>query len=398
MPQPHNPELLISERPVRTAVVPAASGVAAFVGHTLEGPANEVVAVRSYMDYARSFGGLAASSELSYAVLQFFRNGGDQALIVRVPELDTGLPDLGMIAGTSTSFPMGLGCLEGNEDFDLLCLPDATRPRTPGGNVPEFKIEQMVELWRAGADLCRRHHALLLMEAPAPLTVTADLQTFAGSLPRDSGAFAAAYVPWTIIDDPLHQGQQRQCAPSGTVAGLYARTDKTRGLWKAPAGTEAQLNSVKALTKRFTDTEQGILNPLGINLIRDLPAHGIVAWAARTLSQADEWKYVPVRRLANHIERSLQRGLRWATFEANDEPLWTQLRQDTSDFLRALMQKGAFAGQIDRDCYFVKCDRTTMTQADIDHGLCIIQLGFAPLRPAEFVIVRIVLTTQPPNA
>lgn len=398
MPQPQSPQFPISERFSRAPVVPAPSGIAAFVGHTLEGPANEVVAVRSYMDYARIFGGLAASSELSYAVLQFFRNGGDQALIVRVPELDTGLPDLGMVAGATTSFPMGLGCLEGNEDFDLLCLPDATRPRTPGGNLTEFKIEQMVELWRAGADLCRRHQALLLMEAPAALTVTADLQSFAASLPRESGAFAAAYVPWTIIDDPLHQGQQRLCAPAGTVAGLYARMDKIHGIWKAPAGIEARLNSVKALGKRFTDTEQDILNPLGINLLRDLPEYGIVAWAARTLSQADEWKYVPVRRLANHIERSLLRGLRWAAFEPNDEPLWTQLRQDTGDFLRALMKKGAFAGQTDRDCYFVKCDRTTMTQADIDHGLCVIQLGFAPLKPAEFVIVRIVLTTQPPNA
>ncbi|MGE0152867.1 MAG: phage tail sheath family protein [Reyranellaceae bacterium] len=398
MPQHRPPGTYVEETRPTPPIEPAPTGVTAFVGHTLGGPVNRLVPVRSYTDYAKNFGGLAASSEVSYAVLQFFRNGGEKALIVRVPETETGLPDLGMIAGASTSFPMGLGCLEDDEEFDLLCLPDATRPRTPGGTMPEFKVERMVELWRAAADLCRRKRALALIDPPATAATTPDLQAFAAALPRESGAFAACYAPWIVIDDPLHQGQQRHCAPAGTMAGLHARFDKAMGVWKAPAGVDAGPSGVKALARRFTDTEQNILNPLGINLLRDFPQHGIVAWGARTLSLADEWRFVPVRRLASHIERSIVRGLGWAALEPNGEALWARLRQDAGDFLHALFKRGAFAGSAAGDAYFVKCDASTMTPADIAQGNCLIEIGFAPLTPAEFAIVRIALRTRPPPA
>lgn len=381
-----------------TAIVPASTGVAAFVGHTLEGPINQVVAVKSFLEYSQNFGGLAASSEVSYAVLQFFRNGGERALIVRVPELETGLPDLGMVAGSSSSFPMGLGCLEARDDFDLLCVPDATRPRTPNRSMPEFATEAMAELWQEAADLCRRKRALLLLDAPGNLTATADLQVFAAALSRESGAFAAAYAPWVVIDDPLHEGEQRKCAAAGTVAGLHARFDRLHGPWKAAAGLDARLSGVRSLTKRFTDTEQEILNPAGINLLRDFPQHGLVAWSARTLAVAEEWKYVPVRRLANFIERSLQQSLQWAVFEANGEPLWARLRSSVGEFLHALFKRGAFAGSTAREAYFVKCDASTTTQADLDQGNCLVEIGFAPLKPAEFVILRVGVKTQPPTA
>jgi hypothetical protein len=382
--------------PTPIALVP--TGVTAFVGHTLEGPINQVVAVKSFLEYSQSFGGLAGSSEVSYAVLQFFRNGGEKALIVRVPELETGLPDLEMVAGSSTSFSMGLGCLEARDDFDLLCVPDATRPRTPSGSMPEFKIEDMVKLWRKAADLCRRKRALFLLDAPGNQITTADLQVFAASLPREMGAFAAAYAPWIVIDDPLHAGVQRKCAPAGTIAGIDARIDKAIGPWKAPAGLEARANSVKSLTKRFADVDQEILNPLGINLLRDFPQHGIVAWSAHTLSLAADWKYVPVRRLANLIERSLQEGLQWAAFEPNVESLWSALRQNIGEFMHMLFKRGAFPGNRPQDAYFVKCDASTMTQADIDQGNCLVEIGFAAVKPAEFVLLRIALKTQPPSA
>jgi hypothetical protein len=384
--------------PNTTAITPASTGVAAFVGHTLEGPIHQVVSVKSFLEYSQNFGGLAASSELSYAVLQFFRNGGERALIVRVPEVETGLPDLEMIAGSSSSFPIGMNCLEARDDFDLLCLPDATRPRNPNGSMPEFKIEDMVDLWRKAIDLCRRKRALLLLDAPGNLTITSDLQVFAAALPRESGAFAAVYAPWVLIGDPLIDGEQRKCSPAGTMAGLYARRDKAIGIWKSPAGIDARLNSVKSLTKRFTDTEQNILNPLGINLLREFPDHGIVAWSARTLSLAEEWKYVPVRRLASFIERSLQQSLQWTAFEPNAEPLWANLRQSIGDFLHGLFKRGALAGNSADEAYLVKCDASTTTQADIDQGNCLIEIGFAPVKPAEFVIIRIGVKTQPPSA
>jgi hypothetical protein len=384
--------------PNTTAITPAPSGIAAFVGHTLEGPINRVVTVKSFLEYSQNFGGLAASSELSYAVLQFFRNGGEKALIVRVPELETGLPGLGMVAGSNTSYPMGLGCLETEDGFDLLCVPDATRPRMPNGSVSEFKIEKMIELWRVATDLCRRKRALALIDAPVEALATPDLKVFAGALPRESGAFAAAYAPWIEIDDPLQEGERRKCAPAGTIAGLFARFDKVHGVWKAPAGVEASLRSVKNLTRRFTDDDQNILNPLGINLLREFPRHGLVAWGGRTLALSDEWKYVPVRRVGNLIERSLQQGLQWPAFEPNAAPLWLGVRQSTENFLHTLFKRGAFPANRPQDAYFVKCDASTMTQADIDQGNCLVEIGFAPIKPAEFVILRIGLKTQPPSA
>jgi phage tail sheath protein FI len=380
------------------AIMPASTAITAFVGHTLEGPINRVVTVKSFLEYSQNFGGLAASSEVSYAVLQFFRNGGDNALIVRVPELETGLPGLGMVAGSNSSYPVGLGCLELEDGFDLLCVPDASRPRMPNGSISEFKIERMAELWRVATDLCRRKRAMVLIDAPVEATTATDLKAFAAALPRESGAFAAVYAPWIEIDDPLDQGQRRKCAPAGTMAGLYARFDKAHGVWEAPAGVDATLNSVKDLSKRFTDTDQETLNPLGINLLRAFARHGLVAWGGRTLALSNEWKYVPVRRLANLIERSLNQGLQWAAFEPNAAPLWLSVRQSIEEFLHTLFKRGAFPANQPQDAYFVKCDATTMTQADIDQGNCLIEIGFAPIKPAEFTILRIGLKTQPPNA
>jgi uncharacterized protein len=182
-------------------------------------------------------------------------------------------------------------------------------------------------------------------------------------------------------------------APSGAVAGLCARTDASRGVWKAPAGTEARLSGVQGLEYGLTDAENGVLNPLGLNCIRTLPIFGTVSWGARTLLGADvrasEWKYVPVRRLALMIEESLYRGTQWAVFEPNDERLWSQIRLNLTSFMHNLYRQGAFQGTSPRDAYLVKCDSETTTQADINLGIVNVLVGFAPLRPAEFVIISI---------
>ena len=177
------------------------------------------------------------------------------------------------------------------------------------------------------------------------------------------------------------------------MAGIFARTDTNRGVWKAPAGLETTINGTNQLSIPVTDPENGELNPLGVNVLRSRPAVGPVIWGARTRQGDDrlasEWKYVPVRRVALFIEESLVRGTQWAVFEPNDEPLWAQLRLNIGAFMQNLFRQGAFQGQTPNDAYLVKVDRETTTQNDIDRGIVNILVGFAPLIPAEFVIIQI---------
>jgi phage tail sheath protein FI len=181
--------------------------------------------------------------------------------------------------------------------------------------------------------------------------------------------------------------------PCGIVAGVMARTDTQRGVWKAPAGLDASLNGTQGLQASLNDAENGTLNPLGINCLRSFPAAGKVVWGARTMrgadQMADEYKYVPVRRLALFIEESLFRGTQWVVFEPNDEPLWAQIRLNIGSFMHNLFRQGAFQGQSPKDAYFVKCDKETTTQNDIDLGTVNIVVGFAPLKPAEFVVIQL---------
>jgi len=204
---------------------------------------------------------------------------------------------------------------------------------------------------------------------------------------------AAIYFPRVRQANPLHDNQLEDFAACGAVAGTFARTDAQRGVWKAPAGLDASLVGVPSLSVPLTDNENGELNPLGINCLRAFPASGRVVWGARTLrgsdQLADEYKYVPVRRTALYIEESLYRGLKWVVFEPNDEPLWAQIRLNAGAFMHNLFRQGAFQGTSPRDAYFVKCDKETTTQNDIDLGIVNIVVGFAPLKPAEFVVIRL---------
>jgi len=195
------------------------------------------------------------------------------------------------------------------------------------------------------------------------------------------------------MPDPLRENRLEEFAPCGAVAGVFARTDAQRGVWKAPAGQDATLFGVRALAVNLTDAEQGQLNPLGVNCLRSFPVSGNVIWGARTYRGADqlasEWKYIPVRRLALFIEETLYRSLQWVVFEPNDEPLWAQIRLNIGAFMQNLFRQGAFQGRSPREAYLVKCDRETTTQTDINMGVVNIVVGFAPLKPAEFVIIKI---------
>src|SRR6185369_12803201 len=204
---------------------------------------------------------------------------------------------------------------------------------------------------------------------------------------------AALYFPCVLESDPLLNGQIDTFVPCGIIAGVMARTDTSRGVWKAPAGLDAALNGIAGLDVNLNDGENGVLNPLAINCLRFFPASGRVVWGARTLrgadQLADEYKYVPVRRLALYIEESLYRGTQWVVFEPNDEPLWAQIRLNVGAFMHGLFRQGAFQGQTPKDAYFVKCDKETTPQDQINLGIVNIIVGFAPLKPAEFVVIKI---------
>lgn len=204
---------------------------------------------------------------------------------------------------------------------------------------------------------------------------------------------AVAYFPRVQMADPLRENRLGTFDNSGLMAGVMARTDSARGVWKAPAGIDARLRGVEGLEYELSDPENGVLNPLGLNALRNFPVFGNVSWGARTMVGADEltseWKYVPVRRLTLFIEESLYRGTQFVVFEPNDEPLWGQIRLAVGSFMNNLFRQGAFQGASPDEAYLVQCDSSTTTQADIDLGIVNIRVGFAPLKPAEFVIIQI---------
>lgn len=242
----------------------------------------------------------------------------------------------------------------------------------------------------AAVDLCEKRRAFYIVDVPSGKATKNDILGW--DFPQKSRN-AALYFPAVRIADPLDGFRPRSMAPSGTLAGVYARTDANRGVWKAPAGTEATLNGVLDLATKVNDIENGMLNQQGINVLRSFPAYGRLAWGARTSKGsdqlADDYKYIPVRRLALFLEESLYRGTQWVVFEPNDEPLWAQIRLNLSAFMHNLFRQGAFQGVSPREAYFVKCDKETTTQNDIDLGIVNIVVGFAPLKPAEFVVIKL---------
>lgn len=291
--------------------------------------------------------------------------------------------------GFSVALTAGLDALDRIEPFifNILCLPVAAR-------LPDTQLQSVVS---AATTFCADHRAFLIVDIPpnviTPGTDGSGITTWmtgTGNALRHRNA--AVYFPRVRVSDPLNEGRLRDIGPSGTLAGVYARTDATRGVWKAPAGTDAALRGIR-LAAALTDEENGGLNPQGVNVLRNFPIFGNVSWGARTLEgadqQASEWKYIPIRRTALFLEESLFQGLKWVVFEPNDEPLWAQIRLNVGSFMNGLFRQGAFQGTSPRDAYFVKCDKETTTQTDIDRGIVNILVGFAPLKPAEFVVIQI---------
>jgi phage tail sheath protein FI len=277
--------------------------------------------------------------------------------------------------------------LEKADLFNLLCLPPLTRGEsladTDGG----------LSVLSQATQYCRKRRAMLLVDPRLAWTQVAQVTGGVDTLKNLRDENAALFFPLLKMSDPLKENRLEEFAPCGAVAGVFARTDAQRGVWKAPAGLDATLIGVRELSLKLTDGENGQLNPLGVNCLRTFPAAGHVVWGARTLKGDDrltsEWKYIPVRRLALFLEESLYRGTQWVVFEPNDEPLWAQIRLNLGAFMHNLFRQGAFQGKSPREAYFVKCDNETTTQNDINLGIVNIVVGFAALKPAEFVIIKI---------
>jgi phage tail sheath protein FI len=285
---------------------------------------------------------------------------------------------------------LGLYALEQVDLFNLLCIP----PYKPG-NDESGDID--VDLVSEAAAYCETRRAMLLIDPPSDwIDKDAAVNKFTDATIDNVGTRsknAAIFFPRLKQPNRLRNNQVETFVPCGLMAGIFARTDSQRGVWKAPAGLEASLVGVPQLSVNLTDLENGLLNPLGINCLRSFPIYGRVAWGSRTLRGADqfadEYKYIPVRRTALFIEESLYRGTQWVVFEPNDEPLWAQIRLNVGAFMHNLFRQGAFQGKTPRDAYLVKCDSETTTQNDIDLGIVNILVAFAPLKPAEFVIIQI---------
>lgn len=277
----------------------------------------------------------------------------------------------------------GFYALDKVDLFNLMILPGDRE-------VDEAKYTQLVG---PASIYCNQRRAFLVLDAPAswtnkdrPVADASAVNAFRQLVIKDH---SAVFYPKVVYSDA---GLKKTIGPAGMIAGLMARTDSQRGVWKAPAGTEADLRGILDLEVNLTDLENGVLNKLGVDCLRKFPT-GIVNWGARTLDGSDdigsEWKYIPIRRLALFLEESLYRGTQWVVFEPNDEPLWAKIRLNLRAFMMGLFREGAFQGSTPDKAFYVKCDGETTTQNDRNLGIVNVEVGFAPLKPAEFVVIKI---------
>ena len=370
------PGVYIEEVPFKAKTIEGVpTSTAAFIDIFDRGPIVKPVKIECYAEFERVFGGLHRRSEASYAIQQYFLNGGRAAWVVRVDD-----PCAEKLIGDPKA-QTGIYALEGiaPDTFNILCIPAAA-------NLDEKGFATVIS---AAEKYCEDKRAFLIIDPPPAIKTKDEL---VGWMKTNDGLRhrnAATYFPRLEIPDPLNKNQSRNVGASGTLAGIYARTDQKRGVWRAPAGAEADLRGAN-ITVQLTDRENGELNKLGVNVLRSFPQIGNVAWGARTLDQsASEWKYVPIRRFALYLEESLYRGSKWVVFEPNDDLLWAQIRASIGAFMNSLFRQGAFQGTKPGDAFFIRCDETTTTQDDIDSGRLNIVVGFAPLKPAEFVLIYI---------
>jgi phage tail sheath protein FI len=337
------------------------TSVAAFVGSLPAGPPAVPVLITSFEEFERAFG--TAEGETADAAWLFFQNGGRRAYV----------------AGLDEARPLRSLDALSDAAFDLLVIPATARLSEP----------QATALAIPGALLAEERHAFYLVDPPAGRTAATAVARWAGSF----GGGGSSAVVFPRLRARFLSGE-RDVPAGGAVAGILARTDTDRGVWVSSAG--ATVRGVLGPTVELDDATVEQLDLARVNPIRRVPNRGTVLWATRTRADTDsEWQYVNVRRFASFLERSIEQGLQWVVFEPNRPVLWTQVRAQVRTFLQGVFRVGAFPASKPDEAFFVRCDRTTMTQDDIQAGRLVIQVGIAPLRPAEFVVLRIGLWARP---
>ncbi|MFK7744102.1 MAG: phage tail sheath subtilisin-like domain-containing protein [Roseobacter sp.] len=381
------------------------TSTAAFVGLTVKGPIGAVSGlITSYGDFERVYGGdgeltwdgHSFINYMAHAVRGFFENGGRRLYVVRVsppqsqadrmemPQINPFNRFLSRVLGPrfatkpapTATYSDALKKLEDVNAVSVIAAPSAAQAFTDPAKAATHLRSVHAALM---AHVEKMKHRLAVLDPPAHQS-PAEVAAFANTV--DSG-HAALYYPW-LVDASL---AATTLPPSGAVCGIYARVDAQRGVWKAPANVA--INGISGFERHIRTADQETLNPVGINVLREIPGRGMLVYGARTLSSDPEWRYVSVRRYISFLQKSILDGLDWVVFEPSDEPLWVACKNRIDAFLTENWRNGALQGQTSSDAFFVRCDRTTMTQTDIDNGRLIVQVGVATAKPAEFNIFQI---------
>ncbi|HEX8249256.1 MAG TPA: phage tail sheath C-terminal domain-containing protein [Pyrinomonadaceae bacterium] len=398
MPTYQTPGIYIEEISTGTRPIEAVgTSTAGFVGTSPNADArvNEAFAVNSWSQFIKEYVAEdSPSTPLSQAVFGFFQNGGSRCYVVNIGQNGSLLGD--------GKRRQGLALLEEIDEVAIVAAPGFTD--TASYDALLEHCERMQDRFAildapgtiTNIDVLKKVGAVGKTKKPeGEGGTTADAGggsgggDTGGARPRTSDrGYGAFYFPWLIVSDPFSPKDTVAVPPSGHLAGIYARTDGTRGVHKAPANESVR--GALDLAYRITQSEQGELNTLGVNCLRFFPTQGIRVWGARTLADsASEWRYVPVRRLFNMIEESIARGTRWVVFEPNDVTLWKSIKRDISAFLTLQWRQGALMGRTAEEAFFVQCDEETNPPEVIDAGQVVAVIGIAPVKPAEFVIFRI---------
>ncbi len=385
MPRRTMPGVFIEETPTTAkAIEGVATAVTAFVGITSRDSLSKPKLVKSMTDYLDLFGLLFSSDDvMTLAVNAFFLNGGRRAYICPVVSDAQTASSSSTLHAYTRFFDKVLASLA----INIIVLPGQCWAEDGTGNA-------IISIAQAHCD--KLENRMLIIDPPETLALRNENAVRRMALPISD--YTVIYYPWVGMANPVFHRRSGSTsltvsktvnvAPSAIAAGIWSKIDERRGVWKSPAGL--QLTGASSLTFNVTGFEQQQLNPLAVNCIRKFPRRGMMLWGARTLSSTSEWRYISVRRLAIYIKESINKSIDWAVFEPNDEPLWLSLRGVVEGFMLGLFREGALQGNKVDEAFFVRVGLgETMTQSDIVRGRLIIEIGFAPLKPAEFVIVGI---------
>lgn len=367
-PEYLSPGVYIEEVPGASKPIEAVgTSTAAFIGEGKKGPVNQVVFCPNWSTFTKNFGDFKDSGHLAHAVYGFFNNGGARCFVLNVGLGDVEKRPARFIgADNGPGERTGLHLLEETEEIALVIAPGQTDPAIQDAVLTHCE---------------KMRYRFAILDSPEVIeSGGVDKLT----KPRDS-KYGAYYFPWIKVYDP-NEGEIF-VPPSGHMAGIYARSDAERGVHKAPANEIVR--GALDLRYNITKGEQDILNPRGINCIREFTNRGIRVWGARTISSDPEWRYINVRRLFNMVEHSIEGGTQWVVFEPNDQNLWKRVSRNLTAFLLRIWQSGALFGESADQAFYVKCDSETNPPEVIDAGQLVVEIGMCPTKPAEFVIFRI---------